>query len=661
MTDDLNNDTQRRQGSGKSSKTHEGLPVSPSLGPTLESAQAPAHTRIVDNRVIYLCFLAIITGILAGVMAEVLKWFIAFVSHISFPGLFPGGNIDQIMGGGHVPWWVIFVPAIGGIIIGLIARFGSRAIAGHGIPETMEQVLTNQSRIPPKLTFLKPFSAAISIGTGAPYGAEGPIIAMGGALGSLLGQFLSITTWERKLLLAAGASAGIACAFNAPIASVMLAVELFLFEFRPRSLLPVAFACASAAALHIFWEGPGPFFSFGRTVAQPDLLSVSLYIAIGCVIGVGSVILTRFVYFVEHVFERLPIYWMWHPAIGGLIVGLIGYFAPRTFGSGYYNIRDLLHGHMVWTAIAILGIAKFFSWTISLGSGTAGGTLAPVFTIGGTLGAVLGIFISHFFPHSGIDVGVAAMVGMVGIFAGASRALLTSTIFAIETTMAPHAIIPSLVGCTAAYLVSSLLMRNSIMTEHMARHGVTVPNSYVADFLDSVRVREVMSRNVVFLQAAHPLSQVREFLLSHAPDSTHQGYPIRDASGFLVGVLTRRNLLDPKAPLETPIGELIRRFPSIVYDDCTLREAADHMVNHEVGRLPVVSRKNPSEVVGIITRSDLLSAHRKRIQESSQAAPTIRLRDLLHRGRNGSTHITTPGDSTDELVPNDDENNMTHV
>jgi CBS domain-containing protein len=361
---------------------------------------------------------------------------------------------------------------------------------------------------------------------------------------------------------------------------------------------------------------------------------------------------------IEHFFEHLPIHWIWHPAIGGLIVGLIGYFAPRTFGSGYYNINDLLAGHLMLGAVAFLGIMKFLSWTISLGSGTAGGTLAPVFTIGGTLGAILGFATIYLFPHSGVNVGVAAMVGMVGIFAGASRALLTSTIFAIETTMEPHAIIPSLVGCTAAYLVSSLIMRNSIMTEKMARQGVAIPQGYAADFLDLLRVREVMSKGVIFLKSTQTLLSAREFLETSGPEGAHQGYPIQDDSGFLVGVLTRRNLLDARVSGETKLGEMIRRFPSIVYDDCTLREAADHMVNHEVGRLPVVARANPSQVVGMITRADLLSAHRQRIKESSEAHATIHLRDLLHRGRSvahddGDDESTD--DSADEEVSHDQE------
>ncbi|HEY8668148.1 MAG TPA: chloride channel protein, partial [Tepidisphaeraceae bacterium] len=498
-----------------------------------------------------------------------------------------------------------------------------------GIPEAMEQVLTNASRIPPKMTFLKPFSAAISIGTGAPYGAEGPIIATGGALGSLVGQLLSTTAQERKILLAAGAAAGIAAAFNAPIASVLLAVELLLFEFRPRSLIPVALACVVAAAIHISFEGPEPFFSFGRQqLAEPTKLLVAIYVAIGCVVGVGAVVLTRTVYLIEHSFERLPIHWMWHPAIGGLVVGIIGYFVPRTFGSGYYNINHLLENSLTLKAVAVLGVMKFLSWTISLGSGTAGGTLAPVFTIGGALGAALGIAAATIFPHAGLSVGMAALVGMVGIFAGASRALLTSVVFAIETTMEPKGILPALGGCTAAYLVSCLLMRHSIMTEKMVRQGVRVPEEYHPDFLDQVLVKEVMAGQVTSVRAADTLAIVRQWIDSHASGSQHQGFPVVDENGHLAGVLTRRNLLNPQEPPQRIVRELLQRRPSVVYDDCTLREAADHMVRHDVGRLPVMSRQDPSKIVGMITRSDVLGAHRRRIAESTEDRPSISWKTL---------------------------------
>lgn len=636
----------------KEASTTDGLPVSPSLGPALLAAEVPQQGTPIDVRVLYVSALAIAVGLLAALMAQVLIWFIGvltnvlFFHHLTRAGL--AASINHPLTKGQYGPMVIFVPVLGALVIGFLIRYGSRAVAGHGIPEAMEQVLVNQSRIPPKLTFLKPFSAAISIGTGAPYGAEGPIIATGGALGSLVGQILSVTAQERKILLAAGAAAGIAAAFNAPIASVLLAVELLLFEFRPRSLIPVGLACVAAAAFHVAVDGPEPFFAFGGPVAAPTQLAILLYVAIGALAGVGSVILSHTVYAVERFFEHLPIHWMWHPALGAVAVGVIGYVLPQTFGSGYYNIDHLLQldaTHSMNGAlrfVAVLGILKFASWTISLGSGTAGGTLAPVFTIGGALGAVLGFACNHWFPGAHVSYGMAALVGMVAIFAGASRALLTSVVFAVETTQLPASILPALGGCVAAYLVSSFMMRHSIMTAKMASRGVRVPLEYQADYLDMVAVRQVMTPSVVSLAADDMLEKVRDWIHAETPESAHQGFPVLNRDGHLLGVLTRRDLLNPKAPPDARVASLIHRRPSVVYDDCSLRQAIDHLVNHDVGRLPVISRQEPWKVIGIVTRRDLLSAHRQRLAESSEATATLRLTDLRSK-LTGARADSNPG------------------
>jgi H+/Cl- antiporter ClcA/predicted transcriptional regulator len=593
--------------------TTEGLPVSPSLGPALDAAAVPAQSSLVDRRVVFISLLSILIAIASACIAQVLMHLIWLITNISFHGHFSTeyGTPPQTRADMH--WWMIFVPILGGIIVGFMARYGHKAIRGHGIPEAMEQVLLNQSRIPPRITFLKPLSAAIAIGTGGPFGAEGPIIATGGALGSLVGQIISTTASERKTLLAAGAAAGMAATFGSPVSAVLLAVELLLFEFRPRSLIPVALATASAAGMRVIFDGVKPVFPMPDLVT-PAGAALGLYILLGAVIGVISVYVTRAVYFVEDSFEHLPIHWMWWPAIGAVAVGICGYFAPRTLGVGYFNISDILSGTNAWSFIAFLIVMKFISWSISLGSGTSGGTLAPLFTIGGGLGAVMGIGIQHLFPHIGIDIRIAALVGMAAIFAGASRALLASVVFAFETTLQPLGLLPLLGGCTASFLVSCLLMRNTIMTEKIARRGVRVPAEYHADFLDQVLVREVAAKDVVALLSDQSLDEVRAWINSGSGGTTHQGFPILDSqTKLIVGVLTRRNLLDPENAGSKKIHELIRGFPRVAYDDSTLRDAADHMVNHDIGRLPVVKRGEPGRVVGMLTRSDILGAHRKRI------------------------------------------------
>jgi H+/Cl- antiporter ClcA len=597
-----------------------GLPVAVSMGPALAQANVPAESSLVDARVVLISLLSIGLAVVAAVVAQLLIRLIWLITNVSFHGRFSAHEAspaDHALGP-----WVIVIPVIGGIIVGFMARYGSKAIRGHGIPEAMEQVLLNQSRIPARMTFLKPLSAAIAIGTGGPFGAEGPIIATGGALGSLIGQLIETTAIERKALLAAGAAAGMAATFGSPVSAVLLAIELLLFEFRPRSIIPVALASTTAAGVRILFEhGIHPVFKMPE-LAQPAGAALWVYILLGAIVGVASVGVTRVVYAVEDAFEHVPVHWMWWPAIGAVVVGMCGYFQPRTLGVGYNNISQILSsgpndaGRLTIGFIAVLCLVKFISWSISLGSGTSGGTLAPLFTIGGGLGAVLGAGAARLLPHAGIDVRIAALVGMAAIFAGASRALLASVVFAFETTLQPLGLLPLLGGCSASFLVSCLLMRNTIMTEKIARRGVRVPAEYAADFLDSVLVREAATREPITLPADWSVAEARKWIESGGPGTSHQGFPLVDENQVLAGVVTRRVLFDPKQPPDRRLGELLTRPPVIVYADSTLRDAADHMVNHDIGRLPVVERSKTGKVVGFLTRSDLLSAHRRRLDDS---------------------------------------------
>jgi len=592
--------------------TTEGVPVAPSLAPSLTNSRIPIETSLLERRTITISAWAVLVALVTGVMAQLLIRIIGLVTNISFYGRLstdftsPAGN--------HLGLFVLLVPVIGGFIVGLMARYGSTAIRGHGIPEAMEQVLLNESRIPARVTFLKPLSAAISIGTGGPFGAEGPIIATGGALGSLLGQIVKTTSAERKTLLAAGAAAGMAATFGSPVSAVLLAIELLLFEFRPRSIIPVALASVAAAAVRVAYVGNAPIFAMPH-LSRPGGPALATYVVLGAFVGYISVYVTRAVYWVEDLFEKLPVHWMWWPAIGGLAVGAIGFIAPRTLGVGYDNIESLVSGSLFGQAMLILCGMKFISWAISLGSGTSGGTLAPLFTIGGGCGAAVGELLARSFPQLGIDPRICALVGMAAIFAGASRALLASVVFAFETTLQPLGLLPLLGGCTAAYLVSSLLMRNTIMTEKLARRGVRVPAEYSADYLDQIAVEAASSKNIVTLRATQTLREVRQWVVERTHDTTHQGFPVVDVDGRLVGIVTRRDFLDPARTDEMTISELITRPPAVVFPDNSLRDAADHMVRENVGRLPVVDRTDPTRLVGMITRSDLLEAHGKRLEE----------------------------------------------
>jgi H+/Cl- antiporter ClcA/CBS domain-containing protein len=589
--------------------TTEALPVAPTLSPALEAAGFRRQRASLDARAAWVCVLAAGAALLASGAALVLLRLIAAFTNLAFHGrlsLADASPWDHALGAG-----VIAVPVLGALVVGLMARFGSDKIRGHGIPEAMEQVLTNESRISPRLTWLKPLSAAVSIGTGGPFGAEGPIIATGGSLGSLVGQVVHVSADERKTLLAAGAAAGMAATFGTPLAAVLLAVELLLFELRPRSLLAVAFAAGLAAALRAAWLGTEPFLAI-PALPPAGVAAVLGAIAIGALAGLAARGVTWAVYATEDAFERLPVHWMWWPALGAVVVGVVGWVEPRTLGVGYENIGDVLSGRLALGAVAALCALKFVSWCVALGSGTSGGTLAPLLTVGAGLGALAGAAAARALPAAGLDPHVAALVGMAALFAGASRAVLASIAFAFEATMDPNALLPLLAGCAASSLVASLLAPTTIMTEKIERRGVRVPSEYAPDFLDTVPVREGASRAVVSLRGDQTIAAARAWLRTRAGGARHQGFPVLAPGGALLGVLTARELL-AAADSEQPVASLVRREPLVCFEDESLREAADRMVVAEIGRLPVVSRQDPRRVVGILTRSDLLAAHARRL------------------------------------------------
>jgi len=407
-----------------------------------------------------------------------------------------------------------------------------------------------------------------------------------------LGQLLHTSPAERKTLLAVGAAAGTAAIFGSPVAAVLLAVELLLFEFRARSIIPVALGSVTAAGMRFIFEGGAePVFPM-PDVTAPSLEALAFFVGLGALTGAAAALITRIVYALEDGFEGLPIHWMWWPMLGAVAVGICGYFVPETLGVGYRNITSMISNKSDWTTsfIAVLSVTKFISWSISLASGTSGGTMAPLFTIGAGFGSVLGTIGTKLMPTAAIDVRVAALVGMAAMFAGASRAMLASTVFAFETTLQPFGLLPILGGCAASYLVATLLSKNSLMTEKIARRGVAVPTEYVSDPLEQIAVRQIASSPVVTLTATKTVGEIRRWLASNSTDQHHQGFPVVDEAGRLSGVITRRDLLAP-AQLDTQtLRDVVVGLPRFVYEDTSVRKAADHMVNHDIGRLPVVSR-----------------------------------------------------------------------
>jgi chloride channel protein, CIC family len=600
------------------------LAVAPGLQTSLESldgeeVRIPAEERAVDGRTVLVCLLALGLSVAGVAAAELLMKLIGLITNVCFHGRVAFDLVSPAGGRGGL--WIVAIPVAGALVVGLLARFGSQAIRGHGIPEVMEKAMFEGSRIPLRVTFLKPLSAAIAIGTGGPFGAEGPIIATGGALGSLLGQISHFTTRERRTLLAAGAAAGMAATFGSPVSAVLLAVELLLFEYRPRSLVPVALAAAGATCLRVVLHGSAPVFAMPE-VQPAGPVGFLFLLGLGAAMGGVAALITYATYGVEDLFEHLPVHWMWWPAIGAVVVGLVGLVVPATLGVGYDNISGTLAGTITGTTLAVLVVAKFVSWAVYLGSGTSGGTLAPLFTLGGGLGALAGAGAAHLFPGAGISPALAALVGMAAMFAGASHAPLASVVFAFETTRQPAGLVPLLAGCAAAWLVALLSRRHSIMTEKLARRGTQLRLEQAVDELAHVPVERVATRKVVTLAAGQRASEARAFALSGAPGSSHQGFPVLDAQGRLIGVITRRRLVEQSADAGATVGALASRPPLVVFENSSVREAVDQMALHGIGRLPVVRRDDPRRVVGIVSRSDLLVAYAGRHREAREAGGT---------------------------------------
>jgi len=577
--------------------------------------------------------ITVLVAMCVSVIARILVNLIDLITNISFFGELSLSHWSPA--NNSLGWWVVIIPVIGGVIIGFMALYGSKAIRGHGIPEAMEQILTNQSKIKPSITYLKPLSSAISIGTGGPFGAEGPIIATGGALGSTVGQLLKITHNERKILLAAGATAGMSAIFGSPIAAIFLAIELLLFEFSPRSILPVALACITGAAGHYFLFEAGPVFAFHGTIDAPSDKALLFYSVMGVVIGILAILVTKSVYLIEDAFEKLPIHWMWWPAIGGIAVGVIGYFSPRTLGVGYDNIIDILSGDMPVQIVLSLCLLKYLSWAIALGSGTSGGTLAPLLTIGGATGAVLGSVILYFFPTSGISLSLAALVGMSAMFAGASRAFLTSIVFALETTGQSNALLPLLATCTASYFVSFFLMENTIMTEKIARRGVKTPNSYEPDVLEKVTVRKVVKEKGLVLSEDNSIREAQEWL--HKTPDHPSNFIVTDNEGHYKGVLRASNILSTHHDGSNKISTLIKHRHVSILMDSSLRTAVEMMAKENVDILAVVSKEDPHNIIGLLSYQDIISVYKVSMDENEKEETNISLRrqglKILLRGK----------------------------
>lgn len=593
---------------------------------------------IASPRIIVISAIAIGVGALSAIVALALLKLIGLFTNLFFFQRWSTALVSPA--GNTLGPFVIIVPVIGALIIGVMARYGSERIRGHGIPEAIEAILMNGSRVEPKVAVLKPISSAISIGSGGPFGAEGPIIMTGGAFGSMIAQFFHLTSAERKTLLVAGAAGGMAATFASPVAAVLLAVELLLFEWKPRSVIPVALASATAAALRCYLIGLGPLFP---TPPHPAFIGPAALLAcilVGVLAGALSALLTAAVYAAEDAFQHLPIHWMWWPAIGGVVIGIGGLIFPQALGVGYDTIGQLLQGNVAAKTILGILLVKSVIWSVSLGSGTSGGVLAPLLMMGGALGGIEAMFLPH------VGAGFWPLISMGAILGGTMRSPFTGVVFALELTHDINALLPLTIAVFLAHGFTVLTLRRSILTEKVSRRGYHLSREYAVDPLEILFVREVMRTNVVALPAgASPEESVRSIREVSEQGRDRRGqhlYPVVDEAGRLSGVLTRRDLIGAAPSTNTPfptratterhLSALIKSQPVVAYPDEPLRAVVYRMAETGLTQFPVVERNDTRSLVGLVSLRDLLRARERNWAEERQRERVIRVR-LIPKSR----------------------------
>ena len=580
------------------------------------------------TRLLPISALALGIGVLATFVAWALLRLIGLFTNLFYFCRWNTGLVSPT--GNYLGIFSVLVPIAGALIIGVMARYGSERIRGHGIPEAIEAILINGSRVEPKVALLKPLSSAISIGSGGPFGAEGPIIMTGGAFGSMIAQLFHLTSAERKTLLVAGAAAGMSATFAAPVASVLLAVELLLFEWKPRSLIPVAIASAAAAILRRYTLGFGPLFPVPNHPLFIGPKGILGCVIAGLLAGALSALLTMSVYAAEDAFQRLPIHWMWWPALGGLTIGLGGLIFPQALGVGYDTIGALLQGNVTTHVILGVLLVKWFIWAVSLGSGTSGGVLAPLLMMGGALGGLEAMFL----PNEG--AGFWPLVSMGAILGGTMRSPLTSIVFAFELTHDGNVFLPLLVGSVVAHAFTVLTLKRSILTEKVARRGYHLSREYAVDPLEILFVREVMRPKVVVLPASITLEEMQRSLrIEHRQEQ--RLLPVVNDDGQLVGVLTRgdireRLVREGKVALQLPLNRLVRGETVEAYPDEPLRVVVYRMAEKGFTRMPVVDPYT-QKFLGLVSLDDLLKARARHLEEERRRERTLEWRFLLPGGR----------------------------
>lgn len=582
-----------------------------------------ATTEESGARLLYISILAAIIGVGTGLIMYVLYHLIALITNLVFYHRVSFLFVSEV--GTQIGLLAILMPVIGGVLVGLMSKYGTNQIQGHGLPEALEAVVSNKSRIPGKVAIWKPLSAAIVIGTGGPFGAEGPIIQTGGAVGSFIGQILNTTESERRILLACGSAAGLAATFGTPISGVIMAIEILLFEFRTRSFIPLVIASSLATAVRFQIMQSGAMFPIGSLDFNLPY-ALPYYVILGVICGLTAVFFIKTLYWAEDQFEKLHLSPYVLPSVGALGVGVLGYFVPRIFGPGYDTIGAILENQFVLSALLVILAFKFIALILSLGTRTSGGLLAPVFMIGAAIGGLFAMVVNHLIPGANLSPGAFALVGMGAVFGASVRATFAFIIFPLEMTRNFNSVLPLMLVGVIASGVAYVLYRNSVITEKLVRRGLLIPQDYEADIFKRVPVSDVMDTDVPTIGMGMTIRELSEKIQRGDADvNRHKGIPIVNAENKLVGIITHNDVrkavqagLQDKTVSDAGSKELVLAFQAE-----PLYEAVVRMLNHDIGRLPVVKRDDVHTIVGYLGRGQVISARLKKLAEDGIIPPEV--------------------------------------
>jgi CIC family chloride channel protein len=590
----------------------------------------------LEPRIVTLCAYSALVGLIAGLVAQGLLELIYLFTNLFFYGTwsfaisYPAHH--------HLGAWVILIPPIGGLLVGIMVHFWEPTLKGHGIPEAMEAVLLGKSRVRMRVGILKPLATALAIGTGGPFGAEGPIIQTGAAFGSIFGQYVHLTPYERRILLASGAAGGMAATFIAPFAGILVAVELLLFEFRARSFIPVAFASTVATAVAVHFRGWAPLFAT-PAFSMTGMQELWLFALLGVLMGVVGLFMIRVLFWLEEWFDHFPLKPsnIWAPAFGALLLGIIGYFYPQIFGTGYDTIRDMLNDHLTTGGLLGVSIAKFWALVISLGSGTTGGVFAPSLIVGGGIGAAYAVAWHHFFPHFVSDPAFYALVAMAAAFGGIARAPFTSIIFLFELSRNPNALLPLVVCVMVSDGFVRLFSAESIMTGKLVKRGLIVSQDYSVPLAMRLRIKDVLrSKFVTILADSEVRAAAREF------DTANPGLvPVVEKDGSLVGIIEAHDFLK-QVNEHLEIRQIARKDYVLARPEETVDRVTRQMLLHNTENAVVVEENDSLKPIGVVTAADILRLRRWLLEEESHESESA-----LQAGRklmpNGDASPTPTG------------------